>query len=368
MEMKKILLIDASEIFLESTATILKMEHFDVYTATNGKEAYQAIIEIQPDLVLSDIIMPGIDGFELLDLIRQNPKTKSLPFVFMTMFTEKSYMRIGMEKGADGFLPKPFESVELLSVIDTQFKKSAMIDEKITQKLSEVGENLTYALPHEFRTPMNQIVFAAKYLNNHTEDLDTDDVKELAADILKSSNRLIEIIENYVLYSELISIAQNPEKIATLRSFLSFEPGMLLVDAARNQAEKYCRSADLVVEEMAESLEIEMASDKYYMIVNELIHNAFKFSTAGTSVIVKSTIQNGRFTFSIKDHGRGMTTEQVRNIGAMMQFDRHEFEQQGMGLGLYIAKTLMELHDGTLKIISQKQQGTEIIGSLFIHV
>lgn len=368
MEMKKVLLIDSSEIFLESTSTILKMENFDVYVATNGEEAYQAIIEIQPDLVLSDIIMPGIDGFELLDLVRQNPKTKSLPFIFMTMFTEKSYMRIGMEKGADGFLPKPFECVELLSVIDTQFKKSAMIDEKITQKLAEVGKNLTYALPHEFRTPMNQIVFAAKYLNNYTEDLDVDDIKELADDILKSSNRLIEIIENYVLYSELIAISQNPEKIATLRAYISFEPGMLLVDAARNQAEKYSRSEDLIIEELAENLEIEMASDKYYMIVNELVHNAFKFSTGGTSVILKSTIQDDIFTFSIKDHGRGMTAEQIASIGAMVQFDRHEFEQQGMGLGLYIAKALIELHGGTLQIISKKQEGTEIIGSLFIHV
>ena len=272
-----------------------------------------------------------------------------------------------MESGADGFLPKPFDRNELLNLVSTQLAKSAFIDEKITKKMMDVGKNLTCVLPHEFRTPMNQIVFSAKYIQKHTDILDTDDIKDLSGDIIDSANRLIAIIENYVVYSELIAITQNPEEMKSLRDNITVEPGALMQDAAMNIADKFSRTEDVVIKMVAQNVSIEASSEKYFYIINEVLINAFKFSVIGEKVIISNWVEDGYFYFSVKDEGRGMTAEQVKEIGAMIQFERDRYEQQGLGLGLYITKNLIKLHDGNFEIKTDNEKGIELIGSFVLH-
>ncbi|HOM04911.1 MAG TPA: response regulator, partial [Candidatus Kapabacteria bacterium] len=106
--MQKILIIDDAEFILESTSTLLRFEGYEVYTASDGKTGIQTALEVKPDLILCDISMPGIDGFQVLSKIRETPEIATVPFIFLTAFTEKQNMRLGMEKGADDYLVKPY--------------------------------------------------------------------------------------------------------------------------------------------------------------------------------------------------------------------------------------------------------------------
>ena len=104
--MKTILVIDDAEFILESASTLLMFEGYKVFTASDGVEGVEIAMKEKPDLILCDISMPKLDGYGVLDQLRANPSTATIPFIFLTAFTEKSNMRTGMEKGADDFLIK----------------------------------------------------------------------------------------------------------------------------------------------------------------------------------------------------------------------------------------------------------------------
>lgn len=362
--MKKILVIDDAEFILESTSTLLKFEGYDVITADDGLDGVDSAMENHPDLILCDISMPGLDGYGVLEKIRENPETATTPFIFLTAFTEKSNMRAGMEKGADDFIVKPYTRDEIIAAIDAQWQKHKLIEKQMQEKVDEVGKNVTYALPHEFRTVLNEVMNSAKYLNSSSQTIEADEIEEISSDIVASSNRLMKITENFLIYVRIESFAGNPAKKKQLRTYLSEEPAAMVHDIASLIAQKYDRWDDFVAKRMADQIAVEISSESYHKIIDELLDNAFRFSDKGKMVAVDSWVEGQNFYLNIEDAGRGMNKEQITSITALAQFERHVYEQQGVGLGLVIAKKLVELHDGTFNIESEENVGTKVVLSL----
>jgi CRP-like cAMP-binding protein/ActR/RegA family two-component response regulator len=121
--MKKILIIEDNPDVRENTAEILELSNYEVVTAENGKEGVKLASEILPDLIVCDVMMPELDGFGVLLILSQNPITSQIPFIFLTAKTEKSDFRKGMSLGADDYITKPFDDVELLTAIEVRLKK-----------------------------------------------------------------------------------------------------------------------------------------------------------------------------------------------------------------------------------------------------
>lgn len=115
--MKKILLIEDNLAIRENTTELLEISGYEVIPAVDGRQGLELMRSTMPDLVLCDIMMPELDGYQVIQEMRQDPGTKHIPFVFATASAEKSEMRRGLEMGADGYLRKPFDEVELLSTI-----------------------------------------------------------------------------------------------------------------------------------------------------------------------------------------------------------------------------------------------------------
>ena len=362
--MKKILVIDDAEFILESTTTLLKFEGYEVLTAENGRIGTDIAFAETPDLILCDISMPELDGYEVLDKVRSNPSTLTTPFIFLTAFTEKKNMRLGMEKGADDYLIKPFNREELLAAINTQWKKTSHFEKQMQEKVEEVGHNITNTLPHEFRTVLNQVLGSAKYMSENYEIVEPDEIRELSDYILDSSKRLLKITENYLIFSRIEIYANSPKKKKQLRTFTTDEPAAMLQDLSALIANKYKRESDIRMQTESENISIEMSTESFHKIIDELVDNALKFSDDSTPIEINNWIENGEFFVSIRDQGRGMTNEQIRNVGAYMQFERTLYEQQGIGLGLAISKKLVELHSGKFKIESEPGKGTMINFSL----
>lgn len=362
--MKKILVIDDAEFILESTQTLLSFEGYEVVTASDGVKGVQAALEHNPDLILCDISMPNLDGYGVIEQLRQHELTIATPFIFLTAFTEKQNMRMGMEKGADDFLVKPYTREELLAAIEAQWSKREVVDKQIQTKVDEVGKNLNYALPHEFRTVINQVKGSAKILATGGTDTPHEEIIELTDDIVSSCDRLLKITENFLIYVRIESYAGNPEKKRALREMKTDEPGALMYDLIANIAIRFDRIDDIKYDNIVDQILIEISTESFHKIIDELADNALKFSNPNTPLEIDTWLDDGFMWFKIKDQGRGMSIEQVKNIGAYMQFERTIYEQQGVGLGLVIAKRLVELHDGEFKIESKEEQGTTITFSL----
>jgi len=137
--MKHILLIEDNPDVRENTAEILELAGYQVTTASNGKEGVERATSVRPDLIICDIMMPELDGYGVLHLLGRNESTTGIPFIFLTAKTERSDMRRGMEMGADDYITKPFDDIELLNAVESRLKKA----EKMRKEIQPTREGIT---------------------------------------------------------------------------------------------------------------------------------------------------------------------------------------------------------------------------------
>jgi signal transduction histidine kinase len=356
--MTKILVIEDEQNMRESIVEVLGYEGFETISAANGRTGVQLAKNYVPDLIICDILMPGLNGYDALTELRGDPVTTSIPFIFLTSKTEWKEVRQGMQLGADDYLTKPFEIDELLFSIRSRLEKHAAI----SKQMDNLRLNLSMFLPHELRTPLNAIIGSSTYLMSlEPEQLPgPNKIIEMQASIYNSALRLQRLTENYLLYAKLRLMEYEPEKRKHNKwqadSFVNVK--RFITPLAMYKAKKVQRRNDLVLELI--DAEIRISTQSLSKIVEELLDNAFKFSNAGTPVRIVSKIDGNRYILSIVDQGRGMTAEQIANIGAYMQFERKWYEQQGSGLGLIISRLLTQLHGGELTIESQVNEGTTV--------
>ncbi|NJB70382.1 CRP-like cAMP-binding protein [Saonia flava] len=137
--MKKILLIEDNEDVRENTADIIELANYEVATAENGKIGVEKAIKMVPDLIICDIMMPEMDGYEVITSLGKNSKTASIPFIFLTAKTGKTDMRMGMNMGADDYLTKPYEEKELLDAISSRLKKHDFLKKEIAKSMEGIN-------------------------------------------------------------------------------------------------------------------------------------------------------------------------------------------------------------------------------------
>jgi CRP-like cAMP-binding protein len=143
--MKKILLIEDNADMRENTAEILELANYKVITAPNGRVGVEKASKEYPDLIICDIMMPELDGYGVLYLLSKNPSTASIPFIFLTAKAEKADLRKGMSMGADDYLTKPFEEMELLNAVEARLRKSDIFRKEFTKNIEGLNEFLAQA-------------------------------------------------------------------------------------------------------------------------------------------------------------------------------------------------------------------------------
>lgn len=363
--MTKILVIEDEDNIRDILIEMLEAEDFEVIEAADGQCGLKLAQETLPDLIICDIMMPALDGYEVLNQLRQNSVTETIPFIFLTAKTAKADRRQGMALGADDYLVKPFTRNELLTVIAARFKKQLSFNRQSQQKLDELRGNILHALPHELHTPLNGILGLSRILIDTYDLTDREEALELLEEIYTSGERLYRLTQNFLLYAEMELIATDPERIEAMRRHESETPTQkLITDVAIQKANHAKREADLHLD--CQEITVQIPEAKLKKILEEIIDNAFKFSSANTPVHVISTLKDNTCAVSVIDQGRGMTAAQIANLGAYLQFERKLYEQQGSGLGLVIAKRLVELYKGQLIINSSS--GKHTIVNIYLPV
>lgn len=210
-------------------------------------------------------------------------------------------------------------------------------------------------LPHEMRTPLNGILAYGEILVADAQTIAPKDIAEMGQVIYDSGKRLERLIENFLIYAQLEILKSDPQTLARKQTA---SPAPIIEKHAREQAQLAKRPDDLELE--LGNLSMPVSSEYLSKIVDELVQNAFKFSPPATRVRVTLADAGNFVMMTVSDSGRGFSTEHISKVGAYMQFDRKLHEQQGLGLGLSIARRLTEMHGGTLSIQSEKGTGTSV--------
>ena len=356
--MQKILVIDDEDVFREATAMALQRKGFETLEAGDGMEGADLARRLLPDLIISDVNMEKMDGFTLLDTLRHEPATAAIPIILMTGMGDTESMRRGMNLGADDYLPKPFTAPQLYSAVEARLKKNHLLRQNAEKKLSELRTNLSLALPHEMITPLNGIFGLAQILIADAESLTPAEVTEFGTNILQSAERLHRTVQNFLLFGQLEMQSSDPECLFELRQKSTSNLAGIVETRSKHFAGAATRLADLQLE--ASNGVAAIVQDLFTKLVDELVGNAFKFSTAGTAVKVTASPGKGEYILTISDRGQGMTSGQIADIGAYSQFNRKSNEQQGSGLGLAIVRHIAELHGGQLHITGEPGHGTTV--------
>ena len=356
--MKKILVIDDEEWLREMVNLALRQRGYEVVEAENGAVGIEKARKELPDLILCDVNMEKVDGYLTLSSLRSDAATASMPFILMTGLADNAGMRHGMELGADDYLPKPFTIDALYAAVEARLKKAQTMRAEAERRLADLRDAISMALPHELRTPLNGILGYGEILKQDAATLPPAEIAEMGKVIYDSGRRLERLIENFLIYAQLELFNTDPAKINALRGNQTLQPAGVLSDHSRRQADQAGRGADLQLSVM--DVPIPMSAEYLGKVADELVQNALKFSSTGQRVRVELTESPEAMTLSVSDLGRGFSTEQITKVGAYMQFDRKLHEQQGLGLGLSIARRLTELHGGTLTIQSEKGGGTTV--------
>jgi two-component system sensor histidine kinase/response regulator len=360
--MTKVLVIDDEMAIREVIAVTLRKSGYEVFTATNGAEGLERARKRLPDLIICDVRMVLVDGYEVLAAIRNNPSTASIPFILATSLSSIERMRQGMELGADDFLPKPFTPSQLIAAVKARLEKHAILIRQAETKLELLREHLSTALPHELRTPLNGILGYADILRKQFTDLEPREVAQMAERIYKNGKRLNRLIENFLIFAQIEIVKMDYQKIEQLRKNRTGNTEKIVDTTVCQRAYEAERTGDVTLHLSPGG--VAMSAEYFSKVVEELFDNAIRYSRKGSMVEVETEVKGDEFVLRIRDQGRGMTAEQLHSIGAYMQFERKVYEQQGSGLGLTVAKRLTEIHGGSLTLESDYEKGTTVTVAL----
>jgi len=349
--MNKILVIEDDFNVRSIILDILEAEDFLGIGAENGVIGVQLAKEILPDLIICDVMMPGLDGHQVLEELRNYKSTTTIPFIFLTAKSTTTDLRYGMNLGADDYLTKPFTHQDLLEAINSRIQKHKAFEQKAQEQLDELCNKITLSLPHELRTPLNGIIGTTQLLISDFKEMSPDEIQEMLENISISAARLYRLTCNFLLYADLELLERDPQRVQYFPKGIISDPELVIQSVIETKIkESNEKRPDFCLE--IEKLALNLPEAIFKKITEELIDNAIKFSDINTSICVKGYQIYNRYYLEFINSGRGMIAEQIAQIGAYQQFDRGIYEQQGSGLGLILVKRLVQFYQGNIEIES----------------
>lgn len=358
--MPYILLVDDDEPLRSFLKGELEQQGYVVDDAPNGRVALLKVFENPPDLIICDIMMPEMDGFEFQEKLSESPELRNIPFIFLSVLADKENIRQAKIAGADDYVIKPFELEDLLIAIESKLKKAIDRQELLNYKLDEIRKSILYALPHEFRNPLSTLNGFISLLLDKDFEKTKEEEEEFLNYVRSSGERLNHLVTNFMKLAELEIIATNREQVKKLRQNRNFKWALEL----SNFINDFTISQNIKVNSVIEGADFPVSLDLEAIqnILHELLSNVKKFTKTEPIIAeLKASAKSKEFILIVKDYGIGIEEEALKHLTeTFYQHNRKFNEQQGGGLGLAIVNKIVSIYGGNLNIISKPNEGTEV--------
>lgn len=346
----KIVIVEDDKTIRENLHEILETYNYDVVSYADGLAGLKGIRTTSPDLVICDIMMPLMDGYQVLENLKSDSHTANIPFVFLTARADRADQRKGMELGADDFIVKPFTTQELLNAISARVREVKNTEQKIQTVVNDKLQDFTKINSHEYNTPLNGIIGLTGTLIDTIDQLSKEEIVAMAKAIRTSSKRLYRTFKNFLMYIQIQRGELKSHNIKVDKSWIV----ELVQNLLKQKALKFDRYEDVVLDqELKDNFELDLPGEDLFYVLEELIWNAFKFSRKGEKVkLVLETDQKG---FNIQLSNSIQEPFLLNEIEPFKQFDRAQQEQQGSGLGLYLCQKIAAIHGWNLSIVQKER-------------
>ncbi len=316
---------------------------YQLATANSGEEALQIADDFQPDIILLDIMMPGIDGYEVCRRVRSNPALCHCKILMVSAKAMLSERLEGYDVGADDYITKPFEEEELTAKIRVYSRLKSM------EEVDQLKSNVLTLLGHETRTPLNGIIAPAKMLASD-EDIDIEEQKMLADMVYRNATRLHTLFEKVMLLSGLKS---GKVDLAFEKTDLS-KLVRRVISKATPWAEDNCVSLDA---DLPDSATAWFDPEHIERVIASLLDNAIRFSPSEESVTIGVCAEDDQVVLSVTDRGQGIDPEFLPHVLDDFTKDEAQHHAEGQGLSLAIARQIVLHHRGTINVQSTKGNG-----------
>jgi two-component system sensor histidine kinase/response regulator len=346
---RKILLVDDDRLNLRILAGILKPEGVNVAATLSGESALEEYARFQPDLVLLDVLMPGIDGFETCRRLKQIYGDVCAPVIFITAKHESEDIVEGLEAGGVDYLSKPFRPKEALARIRIHLQNKLLLAQqsKLVEQLSSANAAKNRFLgmaAHDLRNPLASIRALTEFLSDGTVGQLSHDQLDLVGSIHEASESMLTLV------NELLDLAV----IESGEHRLDLHPTSLgdLIISSVNQSNLLSAKKNTVIRFAHEvtAAKVLLDADKIKQVVDNLLSNAVKFSPPGSTIQVDLLLSAEQATVSVRDQGPGIPPGEHDRL--FQDFGRTSVKptagEKSIGLGLAICKKLIEAHRGTI--------------------
>jgi len=360
-----ILIVDDVVENIQVLGSLLRNEGYNVYFAQSGFEALELVKKEKLDLILLDVMMPGLGGFETAQEIGKIPGKREIPILFITALSEKAEVLQGFSSGGVDYITKPFHASELLARVKThlglRFAKQALREknrrlEETTEKLREANlekEQFFSILAHDLRNPFNALLGLLGAVIEDYSTFSEEEIMEMLHHIHGTSSRVYELLLNLLAWGKSKSGQQSLKfDVITVQSWVSLvmKP---LQDQARNKGIS-------LINHCPKGIGFWGNEGTMSFVLRNLLSNGIKFTPKGGKVEVFSTIQEGKIWLQVKDNGLGIKEE---DLSTLFRLDSGRSTlgtegEKGTGLGLPLVKEYIEKNKGSIEVRSKEGEGT----------
>jgi signal transduction histidine kinase len=345
-----VLIVDDVPENIQVLLQILEKEKYRFAIATNADEAFKSIYTEKPDLILLDIILPNINGYEICKQLKGASKTKDIPVVFLTVLDEMDDVLKGFDAGAVDYITKPFNEHEVLARVNTQLNlQQAHVRLK---ELNETKDKLFSIIAHEIRNPFSNIINFSELILENIDNYNKEKLKEVLRAVHIDALKSFDMLENLLMWSrsqlkDNLKVNMQPVLLNELvDEVLTFHKEALI-----NKDLQVAKNIDISTMIFAD---INMAKT----IIRNLISNAIKFTNQG-EIRLTSDESDDQVLFQVQDTGMGIEEENLDNIFDLNYFTtKGTYEEAGSGLGLVITKEFVELNGGKISVDSKPGEGS----------
>jgi len=352
-----ILVIDDEPAIRMGLAATLGRHGYRVVTAMNGDDGYIKAKLSQPDLIVSDVMMPSLNGFEMKEQMSSDPQLAPIPFIFLTARTASEDRVSGIRGGADDYITKPFVTEELIARIEAVLRRvkteqehgreqaKQVVQEEMGKLRKEVFQNFS----HELRTPIGNVMMSLDMIMNH-KFTTPEEQGEFIRIAHSSADRLESLIADIMLLADV-----DQKKLNTMRQPIDIE-NHILVPIKRRLARYEAKGLQFFHALPLEGI-IKAPRREFSQALVHLLDNAFRFSPVhGRVGLVVTPDENGGASISIQDEGMGIPVELREKVFEQFyqvsQGDAREY--QGLGVGLTIARSVFSSFGGNVRIVDSE--------------
>lgn len=325
---------------------------YRVLVATDGPSALEISNQEEVDLILLDVMMPGMNGFEVCSGLKKDPSLADIPVIFLTALTENSHKVEAFHSGGIDYITKPFHQEEVLVRIETHLSVS-----KMRRELQEQNDQLqafSYAVAHDLKNPLGAIVLGAEDLQEELAQRKIEGLEEWIDGILTSSRKGIDIIDALLLLSRV--------SVSTEVEFSTFSPESA-VQSALQQLEETISHSSAIIHLPSEWPRIQSYPPWVEQVLVNYISNALKYGGRPPEIHIQCETRDEKVRISVRDNGPGLSPEEQSLL--FIPFSRlHKERASGHGLGLSIVQKIVHRLGGVAGVESEPGKGSLFFISL----